>query len=482
MQRSPAHSVGRRVLLNTGALAGSNLWRIVVSFLLQLLVARRLGLESLGHYTVAMAFLNVSQVISELGLPVLLVRELAQQPSLRRATVRQALGVQLLAALLAALGLVALAQVLPLAPELRAALWLVGASLPFFAVTSVGETLFQAAEQMELLLFVEALTNLLIVAISIAVLWQGGGVVALLGVVVFTQALSAAFVVWLTFSRRLFDGPQHPARRSPRRLAQEAAPFFGLTLADTLLQRLDILLLGILAGPPVVGLYSAAYNLVRVAIKLIQSFWRALYPTLSRLYHASPDHYHRLAAAGLHLGLLATVGGAAVAAAVAGDLLHLVYATALPQATAALAVLLWTMPLFVLESAAVTRLLVEGRARAGLALAALHVAALALLLPPPVWFGGLRTGALGAALAVLLAQAAAVGVAFWLLGSREMGRALAAQWPLLPGALLAYGAARWLPAPWPVQALAGLGVYLLALRLGGMLAPADLRRLRRALG
>jgi len=49
-----------------------------------------LGIEGLGHYTIAMAYLNVSQVISELGLPALLVRDLAQAPWRRRSTFRGA--------------------------------------------------------------------------------------------------------------------------------------------------------------------------------------------------------------------------------------------------------------------------------------------------------------------------------------------------------------------------------------------------------
>ena len=73
----------------------------------------------------------------------------------------------------------------------RVALWLVGASLPFFAVTSVSETLFQTAERMELLMGVEVLINFLIITISILILWLDGNVVQLVGVIVFTQIISA---------------------------------------------------------------------------------------------------------------------------------------------------------------------------------------------------------------------------------------------------------------------------------------------------
>jgi O-antigen/teichoic acid export membrane protein len=81
---------GRRILVNTGALTTSNLWRIVISFVLQVLIARWLGVASLGHYTIVMAYLNVCQVLGEVGLPALLTRDLAQSPALRASYFRLA--------------------------------------------------------------------------------------------------------------------------------------------------------------------------------------------------------------------------------------------------------------------------------------------------------------------------------------------------------------------------------------------------------
>jgi hypothetical protein len=140
------------------------------------------------------------------------------------------------------------------------------------------------------------------------------------------------------------------------------------------------------------------------------------------------------------------------------------------------------MPLFLLESAAVTRLLVEERSRSSLVLTLLHVAALALLLPVLAALGG----ALGAAWAALMAQGTAAILALWLLYDRVNEQAgLSAStslWSLLPAAALAFGVAYWLPAPWPVQATVGMVVYGAGALLGGALNPAELRRLAQTVG
>lgn len=467
-------SGGRRTLLNAGALTGSNLWRIAVSFLLQILVARRLGLEALGHYTILMAMLNIGQVLTEMGLPLLLVRDLARRPDLRRALLRQALLVQGTAALVTAAGLVALTGLLPAASPLRPALWWIAASLPFYALLSAGETLFQAAERMELVLGVEGAINLLTALASIGVLWQQGTVVHLAAVVALAQVVSVMLAGRLVIRGRFLAAPQHTAAVGTVGLARQALPFLGLSLADVLLQRLDILLVGLVGGVTAAGLYSAAYNLLRVAVKLIQSFWRALYPTLSRLSAQDPARYQQLIRLSLRYGLLACVGIAVVGMAVADALLALLYGAEFPGSAPVLQILLWIMPLFFVESALVIRLLVQQRPRAALLLTAVHVAALALLLPPSVWLGA----ATGAAWAALLAQAAGVLLGLSLLRPpRPAFATLAAFWPALPAALIAYAAARGLPVVWPVAAAAGVAVYGLILLLGRAVTWAELRRM-----
>lgn len=395
---------GRRTLLNAGALTGSNLWRIAVSFLLQIAVARRLGLEALGHYTLLMAVLNIGQVLSELGLPLLLVRDLARRPDLRRARLRQALIVQGAAALITAAGLVALTALLPTGSPLRPALWWIAASWPLYAALSACETLFQAAERMELLLGVEAAINLLTALASIGVLWLHGTVVHLAAVVALAQVVSVALAGWLVMRTRLLAAPQVQPTTGALGLARQARPFLGLALADVLLQRLDMVLVGLVGGATTAGLYSAAYNLVRVAVKIIQSVWRALYPTLSRLSAQAPARYRRWLGLSLRYGLPACGGAAAVGAVLAAPLLALLYGADFPSSAPVLRILLWVMPLFFVESALITHFLVQQRPHAALRLTAAHVAAMALLLPLGIWLGG----AVGAAWAALLAQAAGV--------------------------------------------------------------------------
>src|SRR5690606_27735609 len=108
-------------------------------------------------------------------------------------------------------------------------------------------------------------------------------------------------------------------------LGRRLLPFYTLSLADVLLQRIDLLLLSVIAGELVAGIYSAAYNLVRVLLKLVQSFLQAIYPTLSRLRRQAPLHYQQVADLSMRLGLLLLLPVIIVGAVSAGPVLQLVY-------------------------------------------------------------------------------------------------------------------------------------------------------------
>lgn len=468
---------GRRVLINTGALTSASMWRIIISFVLQVLIARRLGIEGLGHYTIALAYLNVSQVITELGLPMLLVRDLAQHPTHRRAYFRWLLGIQLVTSMLVWLALIGLSVVLPFAPVTAMSLWLVGASLPMYAITSSAQTLFQAGERMELVMGVEVTINTLILLISFGVLWWGGGELALIAVIIITQVLSAALCLTLLASSRLLGGKQDPIAIHPHMLLRQTIPFFGLSLADVLLQRLDILLLSVIAGPAVTGIYSAAYNVVRVLMKLIQSFWRALYPTLSRLQHQSAERYTRLRALSLRFGIIAVLPAASITFGVAPDMLNTLFGGDYGASAEVYRILIWAAPLFLFEMYAITLLMIERQLRASLWISVVHIIATLIFLP-------LLTenfGANGAGLSVVFAGATGAILSALLLWTSHIPVYIQKIASIAVAVTLAGLISMTMPFLWVLNAILATIVYATLCWATGVLTPADFQAVRRIL-
>lgn len=483
----PVVRTDRRVLLNTSALASSSLWRIGLSFILQLLIANRLGAVGLGQYATALAYLNVCQVLSELGLPQLLVRDLARSPNQRRSYFQVALGIQLIASLLIWIGLAALAFLLPFQPVTRTALLIITASLPFFAVSSICTTLFQAGERMELVMVVEMIVNAIIAFSSMVILWRGGTVIHLAAVMIASQAFSAV-MYWVLLARTgllVEEGPrQQTWTEIVRLLWHKARPFYGLSLANVLLHRLDILLLSIVAGEIITGIYSAAYLMVRVLLILIQTFWQALYPTLSRLRQQVAQQSWRLASLGIRYGLMVLLLIAAICSNVAEPLLGIIFpGERYTESVPVFQVLVWAPPLFLLATFAVNLLLVERHPQFSLRIALVHLLVILLLLPPL----SAQLGALGASYAVLAAIGCSTVTGLLLIRRLRVPIDLSFRWPVLGVATLLVVAVLHLISTfspvlfWPLSVLIASALYLTILWYGSLLSVQDLLLFQRAL-
>lgn len=480
---------GRRILINTGALAGSSLWRIIMSFLLQLVIARQLGVVSLGQYTIALAYLHLCQVISELGLPTLLVRDLAQMPWLRRSYFQLALHIQGGATLLVWAALVAVTALLPLQETTRTLLWVVGASLPFYAVTSVSQMLFQSGERMEYVMVIELFINTLILLLSLVVLWSGGNTLQLVALLVFTQMISAAASLLFVRRSALLAGRQEPVAWQWPMLWRRSGPFLGLALADVMLQRADIVLLSIFGGEVLVGIYSAAYNLLRVALKLIQNFWAALYPTLSRLYHHRPMHYRRLADFVTHYSMLALLAAAAVGIGITPALLQFVYGNDFNDSAHVLQILLWTAPFYLLENYTQVLLMVERRPLQSLLISGAHLVALVLLLPALITMAtqfiagdsSAAIGALGAAIAVFVAGALGATVSIYLRGHWQLPGRLRRAWFVTLLVISTTLLSLCLPVHWGWRLIINTLIFLVGGWLGGVIEYQDWQQIQRVL-
>lgn len=470
-------SAGRRILVNTGSLTGSSLWRIFISFILQVLISRVLGVAEFGQYISVLAFLNVGQVISELGLPTLLVRNLAQHPALRRPYFSLALRIQLMAGVITWIGLVLLTWLLPVSSGTQTALWLAGASLPFYAVTSVSQTLFKAGERMELVMGVEGTINTLILLLSIATLWLGGGIAALVAILVLTQAISAAMCSLLVARNRLLSGSHSDVHVTWRSLWHAARPFYWISLADVLLHRLDILLLNVVAGDLVTGIYSIAYSIVRVVVKLIQSYWQALYPTISRLYQDTVNQYQRLSSLSLRYGLILVLPMAAIGFGIAASLLQVLYGDDAAASVPVFQILIWTTPFFLVEVYAVTQLMATGHPRLSLRITWVHI--LIVLLALPVLTA--QMAATGAAISLVLASVGGTLAGVALMHKHALPLRVPRFAILLLATAVAGILATLLPLPWLARAFCGGVAYLAIIWLTGVFAPGDRQIFRDAL-
>ena len=267
----------RRVARNTASRGAGTLLAQAGKAVAALLVARRLGPEALGVFSVVLVTVSALARCATLGVDTLLVRELNRvRPLIAvRTAMALAAGGALLAAALCLVGPSLVGAGDDVVQAFAAGALFVLLTPP---VLVLGAS-FNGRERMDLEAWPLVVEGVLAVVAVAAVLASGAGVPgALLALGLARLANLACSVV---LHRRL--PAQQPATSAPiPEVLRHSGPMWGSSIVSALLQRIDVLVLALLVGPEQVGLYVAASTVVLVLADLGMHYTYALFPVLSR--------------------------------------------------------------------------------------------------------------------------------------------------------------------------------------------------------
>lgn len=251
-----------RFAVNVFAQGLARVLSIGANIVLVVVVARTMGTAFFGQFSYVLAFSTIAVALADLGTTAVLARGLGQQEQERSAYLGNFLLMR--AALVLAVMAGAGALVFALPANLRAALLIVVAGLPFLA-TRFFEPIFQvygrpwlspwstmafAIAQLLLALYVWSAPGLSIDQIATGI--------------VLANIVYTAVAVWLVLS--LVKPELRPRRDLLRDLLRVAAPVGVSSIFTTIILRADVMFLEHLRGSTEVGLYSAAYRVLDLAV------------------------------------------------------------------------------------------------------------------------------------------------------------------------------------------------------------------------
>lgn len=334
---------------NAAVKLGSEVVTRVASFVLVLMAARRLGETTFGLYNFGLALGFVIAQIADMGLQMLMAREVAVRDKGARPLVRAALELKLLLSLPVVVVLWWLTRGWD--GSLRLALLALGMMMLAQTYLEFAAYVFRGRQQLQVEARLLATARLLMAALGVGVLLLGGRLPALaisnLLAIVMLAGWSlhllrrAGWLPVLAFNGR-------PFAQLHRHLLLQAIPLGVATFLSIAYTRVAALLLQAQAGGAAVGQFSAAYRLVEPAQILPASVLAAVFPAYARALRDDPGAARRL---GLRTTLGLGVAGAAVAVAfwgLAPRLIPLLYGDAYAASVPVLQVMaLWALPAFV---------------------------------------------------------------------------------------------------------------------------------------
>lgn len=286
----------RTVAKNSLVPMGASLLIQVINFALALVVLRVLGPENNGHYAFAVTVWFFLSAITEFGLGILTTREVARDHS--KADVYLTNSIVLRLGLTAVSILLLVGVVLfysatgDLNPETIWAMLLLWVSLFPNHIAGALSGMFYAYERFEYPTAIEIATALVSVALQIAVLLAGYGIVGLAGVSIATNLFTLAVMYYLV-RRLLFKPKLEFDRPLARWMFVESYPLMMNNLLANLFFKIDVFLLLPLTNATVLGYYNAAFKFVNALNFIPSKFTLAIFPMLSRLSTSSTDAMRR---------------------------------------------------------------------------------------------------------------------------------------------------------------------------------------------
>ncbi|NOZ49223.1 MAG: flippase [Chloroflexi bacterium] len=371
----------RSVARNTLFLSAAQGIRILLAFVLILYIANVYGAVWQGKFSILLAFLNIFQVLASFGLPRLITREVARDYAASNRYFWAGLLAQGSTTVIFMVAMVGIVALMPYPADTKTMLRLAVLALPLFTFYSVAGALLRAHENMQFLVFAEVLSSVAQLAVAVVLLAHGGGVMALAAIRIAGIGLAAATVVGSTIRLGYIRHPQIDLTFA-RTLLRRSYEFFGMAALDAFLQRLDVLVLSVVAGEAATGIYDAAFQLVKVLMTLVLSFTDAVYPAISRLYVQAKDRFSLATGKALQYGFVLLLPVAAGTTVLAPKIIALLYKRpAYGAAADILALLSWALLAYFAQILLTRTLMAGDRPGAAMRVEAVMVGVAVVLLP-----------------------------------------------------------------------------------------------------
>lgn len=292
---APAQQLARGSLISfmiQGAGAG-------LIFFSEVVLARALSAHGYGLYAMAMAWLQVLTMVALLGSNHLLLRFVPAyvakvEWSLLRGLLRQCRRGSLLVSLaifaLAAMTLTILSD--RLSPEFRWAFLIGLAALPLHALSIQRQAVLRGLHRVAAALSPEYIVRPLLLLLVVSTLAWGftSPISAPIALAVNGVAVMAAFALGVYWQRRAMPAEAtaaHPATQS-REWVAIAIPLFLIASMQLLIVRMDIILLGAMAGREQAGIYAAASRVADLIVFALAAANAIIAPMISG-FHARDD-------------------------------------------------------------------------------------------------------------------------------------------------------------------------------------------------
>lgn len=334
----------RRIAKNTSFLSAEILLINLLSFVLVLYVARKLGVVDFGKYAFAKALLEILVVWADLGLTKLLIRDVARDREGLSSFLTDFFALKLVYTVLTLGVIVFITRLLGYGSEVRWIVYILGAAYLIHSFSGLIVSVFQGFERMEYGSILSVLRSVLVLTFGLIVLMSGYGVVGLCFSVLAANVIHFVLTFYILRARFTIIFFRFHLNQWWR-IVREGCSFGMGSVFVRIFARVDSVMLSKMIGMAVVGYYNAAYNIILVLMFLPGALSQALFPMTSRYFETDTNKMKKIFERSLKYSVLIGFPMATGLAVLAGPIIGMLYGATYAASASALKILSWTLAL-----------------------------------------------------------------------------------------------------------------------------------------
>lgn len=322
--RKSGHSRSKRVALNAALLSFQHIVVTFISIFSVGYIARKLGQENYGVFSLAFAFPVIFMTVGSMGLRPLTIREVSAHKEEAFGFVGKIVPLRLILLSLAFLITLSAAFFLYDDPVVLVGILIGGLTLGIEHAARIAQDIFQAFEEVWKITARSILVKVLVSAGSVAALFVGLGLYSVCWIYLAGTALGLVLNVVLyrnRFAWPCFSFDKEFAKTNFRL----GASFLLAALAMVAYSKLDIILLSKMMNNSAVGEYNAAVSLFYQLNFISDAIATSVFPALSSLFHTDREEAQRVFSNGLTLMLIAALPIAAGGAMLSEKIILMIY-------------------------------------------------------------------------------------------------------------------------------------------------------------
>jgi len=283
----------RKMLGNTAWLLASRILQMGISMLVGIWVARYLGPQNFGLLNYAIAFCGLFTPLVKLGLDEIVIRDLVQDPQAKNEILGSTFILKLfsgIAVFLLSIGLISLTN-----KGDNVTFWLVAilASRGILISFDTIDFWFRSQIQSKYTVIAQNTAFLLTTTLKASLIQIGASLSAFAGVIWLQSFLSSVgMIIGYVLNGNYLTAWNWSFTRA-KYLLQQSWPLILSGLAISVYMKVDILMLGEMAGKDAVGVYSAAVKLSEACYFIPTAFVSSAFPAIMAAKKVSETAYYR---------------------------------------------------------------------------------------------------------------------------------------------------------------------------------------------